>query len=75
MRTAKIFKNGQSQAVRLPKEFRFEDDFVYIKKSGNAVILIPAKNSWDSLLRSLDNFSDDFMIERRQPRVQEREPL
>ena len=75
MRTAKIFKNGQSQAVRLPKEFRFEDDFVYIKKSGNAVILIPAKNSWDSLLRSLDNFSDDFMTERRQPKVQEREPL
>lgn len=75
MRTAKIFKNGQSQAVRLPKEFRFEDDFVYIKKSGNVVILIPAKNSWDSLLRSLNNFSDDFMIERRQPRAQEREPL
>ncbi len=75
MRTAKIFKNGQSQAVRLPKEFRFEGDFVYIKKSGNAVILIPAKNSWDSLLRSLDNFSDDFLTERRQPRIQEREPL
>ncbi len=47
MKTARIFRNGQSQAVRLPKEFRFEDDFVYIKKSGNAVILIPAKNSWD----------------------------
>lgn len=75
MKTAKIFKNGQSQAVRLPKEFRFQDDFVYIKKSGNVVILIPAKNSWDSLLRSLDNFSDDFMTERRQPRAQKREPL
>ena len=75
MRKAKIFKNGQSQAVRLPKEFRFEGDFVYIKKSGNAVIMIPAKNSWDSLLQSLDNFSDDFMSERRQPKLQEREPL
>jgi antitoxin VapB len=75
MRTAKIFKNGQSQAVRLPKEFRFEDDFVYIKKSGNTVILIPAKNSWDSLLLSLDSFSDDFMSERRQPKTQVREPL
>ena len=75
MRTAKIFKNGQSQAVRLPKEFRFEGDFVYIKKSGNAVILLPAKNSWDSLLGSLDNFSDDFMSERRQPKIQEREFL
>ena len=56
MRTAKLFRNGQSQAVRLPKEFRFEDDYVFIKKSGNAVVLIPAKNSWDSLLGSLDMF-------------------
>ncbi|MCX6576136.1 MAG: type II toxin-antitoxin system VapB family antitoxin [Candidatus Aminicenantes bacterium] len=75
MRTAKLFRNGQSQAVRLPKEFRFEDDYVFIKKSGNAVILIPAKNSWDSLLGSLDMFSADFMTERRQPTGQEREPL
>jgi antitoxin VapB len=69
MRTAKLFRNGQSQAVRLPKEFRFEDDYVFIKKSGNAVILIPAKNSWDSLLESLDMFSADFMTERRQPKA------
>jgi len=75
MRTAKLFHNGQSQAVRLPKEFRFEDDYVFIKKSGNAVILIPAKNSWDSLLESLDMFSGDFMSERRQPTAQKREPL
>jgi antitoxin VapB len=67
MRTAKLFRNGQSQAVRLPKEFRFEDDYVFIKKSGNAVILIPAKNSWDSLLGSLVKFTDDFMSERREP--------
>jgi antitoxin VapB len=75
MKTAKLFRNGQSQAVRLPKEFRFDDDFVYIKKSGNAVVLIPAKDSWDSLLKSLDSFSEDFMSERRQPRAQKREPL
>ena len=75
MRTAKLFRNGQSQAVRLPKEFRFEDDYVFIKKSGNAVVLIPAKNSWDSLLGSLDMFTADFMTERRQPAAQKREPL
>jgi antitoxin VapB len=75
MRTAKLFRNGQSQAVRLPKEFRFEDDYVFIKKSGNAVVLIPAKNSWDSLLGSLDMFSADFMTERRQSTAQKREPL
>lgn len=75
MKTAKLFRNGQSQAVRLPKEFRFEDDFVYIKKSANAVILIPARNSWDSLFASLEEFSADFMSERRQPKAQKREPL
>ena len=72
MKTAKIFQNGQSQAVRLPKEFRFKDDHVYVKKSGNVVMLIPAKDSWESLLDSLDKFSDDFMTERKQPKVQTR---
>jgi len=73
MKTAKLFQNGQSQAVRLPKEFRFEDDHVFVKKSGNAVVLLPAKNSWDALIHSLDKFSDDFMAERKQPPVQKRE--
>ena len=73
MKTAKLFQNGQSQAVRLPKEFRFEDDYVYIKKSGNVVILIPAHDSWQSLVSSLDKFTDDFMMERKQPKTQTRE--
>jgi len=73
MKTAKLFQNGQSQAVRLPKEFRFEDDHVFVKKSGNIVVLIPAKNSWDTLIQSLDKFSDDFMVERKQPKMQKRE--
>jgi antitoxin VapB len=59
----------------MPKEFRFKDDYVFIKKSGNAVILIPAKNSWDSLIGSLDKFTADFMTERRQPKAQKREPF
>jgi antitoxin VapB len=73
MKTAKLFKNGQSQAVRLPKEFRFEDDYVFVKKSGNAVVLLPAKNSWDVLIHSLNKFSSDFMAERKQPAIQKRE--
>jgi antitoxin VapB len=73
MKTAKLFQNGQSQAVRLPKEFRFEDDHVFVKRSGNAVVLIPTKNSWDTLIQSLDKFSDDFMAERKQPKMQKRE--
>lgn len=73
MKSAKIFKNGQSQAVRLPKECRFDDDHVLVKKSGNVVMLIPEKESWDSLVKSLERFSDDFMSERLQPETQKRE--
>jgi antitoxin VapB len=75
MKTAKLFRNGQSQAVRLPKEFRFEGEFVYVKKSGNAVLLLPASGAWDSLVQSLAKFSDDFMTERAQPAGQDRENL
>jgi antitoxin VapB len=75
MRIAKLFQNGQSQAVRLPKEFRFEGEEVYIKKSGSAVVLIPVANSWDSLFGSLDKFSSDFPGERDQPMQQPREAL
>jgi antitoxin VapB len=73
MKTAKIFQNGQSQAVRLPKEFRFDDTEVFIKKSGHIVQLIPRSHSWDSLFDSLGKFSKDFMAERIQPEVEERE--
>ncbi len=75
MKTAKLFQNGQSQAVRLPKEFRFEGDEVIIKRSGNAVVLIPANHSWDVLAGSLDKFSHDFMDNRNQPEQQIREDL
>ncbi|CAG1015971.1 Antitoxin VapB2 [Anaerolineales bacterium] len=73
MKTAKIFQNGQSQAVRLPKEFRFEDSEVFIKKSGNVVQLIPRSDSWNSLFGSLKKFSRDFMSERIQPEMDKRE--
>lgn len=75
MKTAKLFQNGQSQAVRLPKEFRFEGEEVFIKKSGNVVVLIPMAHSWDSLLGSLDKFTPDFMSERDQPQQQAREDI
>jgi antitoxin VapB len=73
MRTAKIFLNGQSQAVRLPKEFRFDDSEVFIKKSGNVVQLIPRTDSWNALFDSLKKFSRDFMSERSQPELDKRE--
>jgi antitoxin VapB len=46
MKTAKLFKNGQSQAVRLPKEFRMMGTEVYIKKQGEAIVLLPKEKSW-----------------------------
>lgn len=73
METAKLFQNGKSQAVRLPKEFRFGSDRVYIKRVGNAVVLLPYKTPWNTLLDSLSLFSADFMNERNQPAIQNRE--
>ncbi len=67
MRTATLFQNGRSQAVRLPKEYRFSGDRVFVKKVGNSVLLIPYQESWQSLFDSLNQFSDDFMDTREQP--------
>ena len=67
MKTAKLFKNGQSQAVRLPKEFRMIGNEVYIKKQGEAIILLPTEKSWTPLFDSLNHFAKDFKIERSQP--------
>jgi antitoxin VapB len=74
MKTAKIFRNGQSQAVRLPQEFRLEGKEVFVKRMGNAVVLIPKKHSWDPLIESLSLFSEDFMTERTQPQDQQKRP-
>ncbi len=73
MDTAKLFTNGRSQAVRLPKEYRFDGTEVYIKKVGETVVLIPMTESWKTLIDSLDQFTDDFMANREQPENQERE--
>lgn len=75
MKTARIFLNGQSQAVRLPKEFRFEGEEVFIKKVGDATVLFPTKNPWRSLINSLNQFSSDYMTTREQPDQQDREDL
>jgi len=75
MDTAKIFQNGKSQAIRLPKEYRFQGSTVYVKRIGNAVVLIPEQDSWQTLIESLDKFSDDFMNERQQPPTQDRAEL
>jgi antitoxin VapB len=73
MQTAKLFKNGQSQAVRLPKEYRFEGNTVAIKKVGNAVILTPIVSSWDQLLESITMFPANLVFPRDQPELSEKE--
>ncbi len=76
MMTAKIFENGRSQAVRLPKECRFSDEEVAVNKIGDIVMLIPKENKWSGFLNSLDLFSEDFMSDGRRDNIpQEREQL
>lgn len=75
MDTAQLIMDGNKQTVILPKKFQFQGDEVYIKKIGNAVILISKENPWQSLFESLDNFSEDFMLTREQPDLDTRENL
>ena len=64
-RIAKIFKNGRSQAVRLPKEFRFDTSEVLIRKSGDDVILSPRPKSWEAFFKETPLPSEDFMSSRK----------
>ena len=73
IKEAKIFQNGQSQAVRLPKEFRFKGKSVYINKVGDCVMLIPQKNPWSGLIKACSQFSEDFMNQRDDQEPEERE--
>jgi antitoxin VapB len=73
VKIAKVFKSGNSQAVRIPKEFHLDDEEVEIRRKGRAIVLEPRKRSWTSLFESLDKFTDDFMADgRNQPPVQKR---
>lgn len=75
MKKAKLFQNGQSQAVRLPKEFRFKGKEVFARKMGDGVLLLPADSPWEIFRQSLNLFSTDFLSERNQPVQQKREYL
>ena len=71
METAKIFFSGNSQAIRLPKEYRFEGEEVIIKKCGNTVMLFPKEKAWETFLDGINSFTDDFFIDERNQGVQE----
>ena len=72
MPTAKVFMTGRSQAVRLPKEFRFKDDEVGISRLGDLVLLYPLGKEGELFERALRSFTPDFMEERRQPTGRDR---
>lgn len=73
MKIAKLFKNGHSQAVTQPKEFRFECTEVLVKRCGNCVQLIPRHRSWATLLAGVGKFYKNAIGRRREPRVEARE--
>ena len=74
MDVAKVFPNGRSQAVRLPKEYRFQEDEVYVNRIGSTVILMPKNNAWAAMMESLNLFTEDYMADGREsvlPEVRE----
>jgi len=76
MATAKIFRTGRSQAVRLPKEFRFAGQEVRIRRYGRGVLLEPMSVDADAWVEALERFEDDFMPDgRKQPPAQRRDDL
>jgi antitoxin VapB len=72
-RTAKVFMTNRSQAVRLPKEYQFSTDEVFIRKEGDEVILSPRPRDWNAYLEASPVASDAFMSEVDDLPVQERE--
>ena len=76
MEMAKVFENGRSQAVRLPKKFRFNVDEVAVQQLGDAVLLAPKESAWKIFMEGLEGFTDDIFDSGRDQGVQaEREPL
>jgi antitoxin VapB len=76
MQTARVFKSGNSQAIRLPKDFQFRGSEVYIKRMGNCVVIIPKDDPWKIVEESVSKFTADiFEAGREQVTPQEREGL
>lgn len=72
--TTRVFASGNSQAVRLPKEYQFRDQEVLIQRVGSAVILLPSTDPWKSFRESISEFSDDFMSTgKNQPPLADRD--
>ena len=74
-KTIDIKNKKGSQAIRIPKQMKIDDDKVYLKKVGNALYIIPYHKPWQNLFDSLDSFTSDFMDNREQPDNQQRESI
>ena len=75
MDTAKLFQSGRSQAVRLPKEYRFRGSEVAVKHFGNGVLLLPIDDPWQMLEAGLEAFEPGFVLSREQPEQQRRDAI
>ena len=75
MDTARLFQSGRSQAVRLPKAYRFEGVEVLVRRVGNGVLLLPVDEPWGMLEAALEAFEPGFQINRDQPAVQPRDEI
>lgn len=75
MDTARLFQSGRSQAVRLPKAYRFEGTEVVVKHFGNGVLLMPLNDPWAMLDAALNAFEPGFQMSREQPSAQVREEI
>jgi antitoxin VapB len=75
MDTARLFQSGRSQAVRLPKDYRFQGSEVAVKHFGNGVLLLPIDDPWQTLEDGLAAFDQGFVLEHEQPDPQQREPI
>jgi antitoxin VapB len=73
MQTTKVFKSGNSQAIRIPKEYQVDVEELIINKIGNTIVLFPQNDPWELFKKGLTEFTEDYFIEgRNQPEVQKR---
>lgn len=72
-KTIDIINQKGYQSIQIPDEMKIDDNKVYLKKLGNIIYIIPFHNPWQNLIESLDIFTEDFMDDRNQPDVQQRE--
>ena len=75
MDTAELFQSGRSQAVRLPKDYRFRGSEVVVKHFGNGVLLLPLDDPWQMLAAGLEAFEPGFVLSREQPEQQMRDVI